>query len=381
MPGINYNRIHKYLLGCCLQQLNKDFTPDTDLIGKRNDLLAAKTYFAKNRENNKPREYSYIPFNEKELDEENIDIEEDFLKFTKLNYDISLSYDNYDYDLWLNSFNDDKQNRLFIENNYINIFKNGSSEYIKIIKKYLEYLTLTINNKKSNIVSLFIDNINNINFKQIIYNSISNLSTLLYNLDDTDYEYINNYNILNDSLNYCKYLLIEYNNLNKIIDTKNLTDIQRAKAYISVKAICSPFNPDHIIGEKMKLYIESNNNMYIEILKKNHKKIIELLNVSKMPTYKENQDFLNKMREEFKNRKLDVFDKQTEEQRKVFNELTKIGIRVENLDDNLFNDNQDLNPDIPIYNGEDEFRMNTDNNDDNDPDDLDNGDHGFIYSQ
>ena len=87
------------------------------------------------------------------------------------------------------------------------------------------------------------------------------------------------------------------------------------------------------------------------------------------------------MREEFKNRKLDVFDKQTEEQRKVFNELTKIGIRVENLDDNIFNDDQDVNPDIPIYNGEDDFRMNTDNNDDNDPDDLDREDHGFIYSQ
>lgn len=382
MPGINYNRIHKYLLGCCLQQINKDFVPDSDLIGKRNDLLAAKTYFAKNRENNKPREYSYTPFNEKELDDENIDIEEEFFKYTKLNHDISFLYENYDYDLWFNSFNDDKQNRLFTENNYINIFKNGSSEYIKIIKKYLEYFTLTINNKKSNILSLFIDNINNINYKQIIYNSISNLSILLNNLDDTDMEYINDYNILNDSIKYSKYLLTEYNNLNKIIDTKNLTDIQRAKAYISIKAICCPFNPDHIIGDKMKLYIESNdNNKYIEILKKNHKKIIELLNISKMPTYKENQEFINRMREEFKNRKLDVFDKQTEEQRKVFNELTKIGIRVENLDDNLFNDNQDVNPDIPIYNGEDEFRMNTDNDDDNDPDDLDHGDHGFIYSQ
>jgi hypothetical protein len=146
--------------------------------------------------------------------------------------------------------------------------------------------------------------------------------------------------------------------------------------------MCCPYNPDHIIGDKMKLYIDTDdNNKYIEKIKIIHKKTMNLLNYSKIPTFKENQDFLNRMREEFKNRKLDVFDKQTEEQRKVFNELTKIGIRVENLDDNIFNDDQDVNPDIPIYNGEDEFRMNTDNNDDNDPDDLDREDHGFIYSQ
>ena len=25
MPGINYNRIHKYLLGCCLQKIDKNY--------------------------------------------------------------------------------------------------------------------------------------------------------------------------------------------------------------------------------------------------------------------------------------------------------------------------------------------------------------------
>ena len=382
MPGINYNRIHKYLLGCCLQQINKDFSPDSDLIGKRNDLLAAKTYFAKNRENNKPREYSFIPFKEKELDENIDDNIDDYYKYTKLNYDIFYSSENFNYDMWLNSFNDDKQNRLFTENNYINIYKNGSSEYIKIITKYLEYFINTINNNKSTIITHFINNINNINYKQVIYNSLYILSKSFYSLDDSDANYETDYNILDDSIKYIKYLISEFNNLNKITDNKDLTDIQRAKAYICVKAMCCPYNPDHIIGDKMKLYIDTDdNNKYIDKIKIIHKKTMNLLNYSKIPTFKENQDFLNKMREEFKNRKLDVFDKQTEEQRKVFNELTKIGIRVENLDNNIFNDDQDVNPDIPIYNGEDEFRINTDNNDDNDPDDLDHEDHGFIYSQ
>ena len=69
------------------------------------------------------------------------------------------------------------------------------------------------------------------------------------------------------------------------------------------------------------------------------------------------------MREEFKNKKLELFDKQTEEQRKVFNELSKIGIRVENIIDNNFDndinndllDNNNINPEIPVFNGENEF--------------------------
>lgn len=375
MPGINYNRIHKYLLGCCLQQINKDFSPDSDMKGKRNDLIAAKIYFSKNRENNKSRDYSYIPFEEKEKEKEKDDDILDYYKHTKLNHNIYYLSDNYTYDIWLNSFNDDKQNRLFLENNYINIFKNGSSEYIKIIKKYLEYFTKTINNKKSHITSFFIDNIDTINFKQLIYNSISILSNQFFLLQHTDNDYINDYNILDDSIKYIKYLLLEYDNLNKITTTKDLTDIHRAKAYICIKAICIPFNPDHIIGDRMQLYINSDNNIkYIDILKNIHKTSMNLLNSSKMPTVKENQDFINKMREEFKNKKLEVFDKQSEEQRKVFNELSKIGIRVENLDQNIFDEDIPINQDVPIYNGENDFKMNGEN-DDNNPDDLDNEDY------
>ena len=95
------------------------------------------------------------------------------------------------------------------------------------------------------------------------------------------------------------------------------------------------------------------------------------------------------MREEFKNKKLELFDKQTEEQRKVFNELSKIGIRVENIIDNnfdndinndLLDNNNNINPEIPVFNGENEFNM-FGNNDDNHHDDLDNENHGFIYNQ
>ena len=109
MPGINYNRIHKYLLGCCLQQLNNDFLPDSDLKGKRNDLLAAKNYFAKNKYNNKSRPFTYLPYDSILKDDIDADIDIDIDKifidnnFENLNHNIFNIYDKYNYDIWFNN--------------------------------------------------------------------------------------------------------------------------------------------------------------------------------------------------------------------------------------------------------------------------------------
>jgi hypothetical protein len=81
------------------------------------------------------------------------------------------------------------------------------------------------------------------------------------------------------------------------------------------------------------------------------------------------------MREEFKNKRLELYDKLNEEQRKVFNELSKIGVKIENAIDNV---DIELNEEQPEYDGENEFIMNG-NNDDQHNDDLDNDDYGHIY--
>ena len=94
-----------------------------------------------------------------------------------------------------------------------------------------------------------------------------------------------------------------------------------------------------------------------------------------MPTFEENQDFINKMREEFKNKRLELYDKLNEEQRKVFNELSKIGIKIESAIDDA---NIDLNEEHNEYDGENDYVMNG-NNDDQNFDDLDNDDYGHIY--
>ena len=61
--------------------------------------------------------------------------------------------------------------------------------------------------------------------------------------------------------------------------------------------------------------------------------------------------------------------------RKVFNELSKIGVKTENAIDDV---EIELNEEEPEYDGENEFVMNG-NNDEQHPDDLDNDDYGHIY--
>ena len=100
----------------------------------------------------------------------------------------------------------------------------------KIIRKPSIYPEKTINIKKSYLINNYIDNIDNINFKQLIYNAKNIIYNELLNSEEYD-------NILDYSLKLINNLLIEFNNLNNITDN-DLNNINRAKAYITIKCIC-----------------------------------------------------------------------------------------------------------------------------------------------
>ena len=367
MPGINYNRIHKYLLGCCLQQINKDFASYNDLKDKRKDLIAAKTYFSKNKQNIK-KSYYYLPVKKIESINEQIDDIENENDLYNIKHNIYENMKLNKYDEWLKK---QKDTSLFTSDNYKNIISNGSGEYIKIINKNLNCYLETIGNNKSNIGKYFKDNLTKINFKLINNIPIKILSENYYQDECKDI-------VLSKSIEYYNYLYNKYNELNDIYDNENLTDIMRARCYISIKILCLPYNTDDIIGNKLELiYKEDNNNdiKYKKTGKQIHDKVNKNLQLSIMPTFEENQEFINKMREEFKNKKLELYDKLNDEQRKIFNELSKIGIKIESVADDT---NLNLNEGEIEYNGENEFVMNG-NNDEQHHDDLDNDDYGHIY--
>ena len=299
------------------------------------------------------------------MDEE---LDENDNELYNLEHNIYEKKEDSNYDIW---FKKQKDSNLFISENYENILSNGSGEYIKIIKNNLKRYLETIGNNRSNIVKYLTENIAKINFKQINNNVIKILSERYYGHEEKD-------EVLYKSIEYCNFLSSKYKELDDIYDINNLTDITRAKCYISVKMIILPFNTEQLLGDKLELIFDSNQDnilKYKQIGKQIHYKVIKTLQLSIMPTFEENQDFINKMREEFKNKRLELYDKLNEEQRKVFNELSKIGVKIENAIDDV---EIELNEEEPEYDGENEFVMNG-NNDEQHHDDLDNDDYGHIY--
>ena len=92
-----------------------------------------------------------------------------------------------------------------------------------------------------------------------------------------------------------------------------------------VRAICSPFNPDNAVQNVLRPYETiKDENFVINILKDIHDSTIKIIEYSTMPTPEQNIAFINSMREHYKNIKLSIIDKKSEDDRKVLNQLKKI---------------------------------------------------------
>ena len=99
-----------------------------------------------------------------------------------------------------------------------------------------------------------------------------------------------------------------------------------------------------------------------------------------MPTPEQNIAFINSMREHYKNIKLSIIDKKSEDDRKVLNQLKKIGFKLEDFNTPDDNDNDNtINPDIIQDDNIGELEFNFDTTENNNQDQLDFDDHGFLY--
>lgn len=53
MPSVKFEKIHKYLLGCCLEVIDENFAADNFFRTNRPDLKKAKSKFTSERVLNK----------------------------------------------------------------------------------------------------------------------------------------------------------------------------------------------------------------------------------------------------------------------------------------------------------------------------------------
>ena len=358
MPSVKFEKIHKYLLGCCLQKIDKNYISDIDLINTRKDLIVVKKTFAKTREINKPR---YLKFHPTKI-VENIKINKER---PNRYYDLKEDLKNdIDINEWL--LNLKEKNNMLMPSNIIEDIIITPKNITKYIDNYLKLFSDT-NSCKKDFIDLFKSKIF-FNYKQII---VSIKKILFIHLKD----YIDIQKLCIRTLTD---IIKELDLLYSILNDDNKNEINKILLYVISRVICLPSDPNQVKGNVLKPSFDVDQKIILDIAKEIYNKLIKIFKSSSILTLEDQIDFINKIREENKNKTLDIMNKKTEEERNIIKELKKIGIKQEE------NENND----------DDDIKLNNENNDEDDENDfeldeedgidgdecLEKDDYGFIYA-
>ena len=327
MPDVNYVKIHRFLNGCCLKQLNDTFSDNIDFENSnRTDLIFFKEKYAKIRMTNKPRDLRFIPNKDKnELFNEDEDI------IDRIIFDDMYNIDNNSklVAIWLNKMKD-KNNSIF----QIDIIEDFENNNIKSIKSNITFNINLLTKTSKHIGDDFIDNFNNVkknskgkkdsNDKINYLNIIRAIMKVLYgNLRNKDNsEYINI--LLNNSINDLRAIIIDLKELNNIYNDEIENKIDIINKYIVSRALCSPFNTYDTLNGKIISNVIDHQLIY-KITNDIYKSVLEIIKIS-FPTMEENIEFLNKQREENKQGKIKILNDKTIEDIKLLKELKKAGV-------------------------------------------------------
>ena len=368
MPGVNYKKIHKYLVGCCLKKIDDTFETDGDLVkAGRKDLIAIKKFYSNNRATNMARDLRYVP---------NLDgIKDEIMKDDNINI---IEIDDYVYNInnnedividWLETMYD--RNPL-LPNKIIDELKDNSKNINRLIENNINIVTKTarINNKDilNNIIT------NKINMKQILLK----ICTILFTYKNA-YEDDNINLLVDNSIKYIKDILRDIYKLNKVVNDDVIVDINRINSYILSRVICLPFSPESVENGILRSEVELPNG-FVELNAVNNLKyLIDILKISTFPTMEENIDFINKKREENKQKKLSILNDKTVDDNQLISNLKKAGIKNDLMD---IDENKDIGGNInDMYDNEEknENKLST-IDEDTDDESMMYDDMGFLYS-
>lgn len=373
-PGVNYKKIHKFLLGCCLQKIGQEFRADIDLhMNQRRDLIDIKKKFATRKETNKKRYLRFCPHSDVLYEKQKTY----HIKYHKLKEeDNKINVNNNIYEIWLNEMYD--QNPL-LPNKHIDEFKQNTRKCLEYIQEYIKIIQITSRNKNSDLDKLF--NVETLNYKAFLLTIIK-----VINEKDTDNE--NVLRLKQIALESIRNMMVKLKELNNIITEDNRQDIMRINAYVCIRAMCLPCNPDLNVNKFLQSIMDVPHNFVENNCKKLHNAIITFLKNAKFPSVDEITNFLNTKREENKQKKLNILNNKTVEENQLISKLKQAGIRhdlmKQDLDTIEEKNDQDMNALYDnklddIQEGESEYNLNEDDYDNEDV--LDRYDMGFIYSR
>ena len=365
MPSYKYQKNHKFLLGCCMQEIGPQFTPymDFDKMG-RTDLISAKLSYAKNRMTNKTSyPLYYIPLSE--IEDDNLE------EITPFSPPKSSFLEETTVNTWLEKMKDVS---LLLPSFIIEEIQKGTSKVENDTVLQLRILTKTAGYKNKNDLenNLLQKNANKSNILMLVRKELHSFSTEDSNERMLLEMAVSELRLINDKL---KELFTLYNEYNE-------KEIDMIHNYILSRSLCLPFNPDISNNNILKSSIEVSGDFVENITKLVYTSVLKYSNAVDMPTEQENLDFINKIREKNKDKKLSFMNQKTQEERELYDQLKQIGVKHENFetddyDDEAKDDSKIIYDNIEINEGENEFRMQ--NEDDYDDDNLDNENFGFLH--
>ena len=140
-----------------------------------------------------------------------------------------------------------------------------------------------------------------------------------------------------------------------------------------------PFSPESVDNGILRAEVELPNG-FVELSAKNNLKyLIDIFKISTFPTMEENIEFINKKREENKQKKLSILNDKTVDDNQLISNLKKAGIKNDLMD---IDENNDIGGNINDMYDNEEKNENKLSAIDEDTDDesMMYDDMGFLYS-
>jgi hypothetical protein len=363
MPAYKFKKIHKYLHGCCLQKIGKDFIIDSDIIaGQRKDLISAKKIYAKRRETVKSRYPMYLPLSDNTEKDSFIP---EINTVRKEYIDMKQQDDVDNMDNWLAAMYDKSP---LLPNEMITMFYTSTKEAEVYTKHHLQCLTKTAGVKSAEFENLFMGEKSHKNI----------LLMLLCIFTKYPVENDNEHKLFQTAIDAIRDISICMTNMSDFANQYNIQNINRIKDFIVSKCLCLPFNPSIANNKIMYPSIDVHASFANNVTKLVYDNVMKYLRTVRIPTAEENMNFINQIREENKNKILNVMNTKTPEERNLMNTLKKIGLGDAYEDnENVPQVDHGIDVQDDDQEGEREFQM----HDQEDYDDnLDVEEYGFIYS-
>ena len=391
-----YEKIHKYIQGCCLRKLDNNFNDISDFENTSNgEIIKLKEHYSKIRINNKERDIRFTPPKiikkkvkkgknkddeiTREDDDETVDdiyMNENKEKYNNIKNVNSKHFiyniNNYDVTEWLESM---RNNSELLPNDLIDNLKIDDFDFVKT--------TITDNIKKLKKVKKNI-NVEFLNCKYINYKEILlNICKILYVNVNSSSKYKDN-EILKkkvfDAIKEIKTMINHLYKLNKIMsgndedDDEIGIDIDSDINLINLLVISNSLNYPDLSGiENIPTdFISYNNSELYEYLKK----YLEG-NYNRFWTSEEVAIFINKKREEYKNEKLKKYQNLDIEENEIRRQVKAAGIIKDIYDgedngDGAKDGDAKVDDDFKDEERDDDYNDNDDNYNIYDDNDIDN---------